>query len=98
MTNKLHTIKDAQYCLWYFRKYVDSEAKLIGSFGKGKTESMKDIDIFLPNSSPHESLKKTIKSDIEADSVEITDWDGWFFHNSVFGNVDVFFDISEFDH
>lgn len=106
MDNKLHTKKDAEYCVWYFKKHVCSGATLVGSFGKNKTESNHDIDIYLPN-----MLKKgfdngmrkikyrdKIKGLIDAKSVEATDWGGYFFHDSKFGNVDVFFDISKFDY
>lgn len=101
-----HTKKDAAYCLWYFRKHICSKAELIGSFGKGVLESKKDIDIYLPNFFPKgiavkmraEKLRTKIRLLIDAESVEITDWGGWFFHDSIFGNVDVFFDTSNFDY
>lgn len=38
MTQKLHTKKDAEYCLWYIKKYVCKDAQLIGSFGKGYSQ------------------------------------------------------------
>ena len=112
MENKLHTKKDAEYCLWYFKKYICAEAKLIGAFGKGAEQSQKDIDIYLPNFFPpawHDSnsdgtkmrawkLKEKIKNLLDAREVETTDWNGWFYYDTVFGNVDVFFDITEFDY
>lgn len=106
MAEKLHTKKDAEYCLWYIRRNICKDAKLIGAFGKGAEESKKDIDIYLPNFFPKGiavwmraiKLRNKISFLLEAESVEVTDWGGWFFHNTVFGNVDVFFDITEFDH
>lgn len=112
MEKKLHTKKDAEYCLWCIKKYICADAKLIGSFGKGAEQSEKDIDIYLPNFFPpawHDSkaegtkmrawkTREKIKHLIEAEKVEITDWGGWFYTNSIFGNVDIFFDITQFDY
>ena len=101
-----HTLKDAKYCLWYIRKYICKDAKLIGSFGKGALESQKDIDIYLPNFFPKginsgmraTKLREKIRMLTESESVEVTDWGGWFYHSTVFGNVDIFFDINQFDY
>jgi hypothetical protein len=46
------TKTDANYCLWFFKKFVCKKAILIGSFGKGADSSQKDIDIHLPNFFP----------------------------------------------
>lgn len=102
-----HTEKDAIYCLWYFRKHIWKNAVLIGGFGKGKKKSDHDIDIYLPgmlnrktetaNSMLRIKTGKKISLLLDAKKYESTDWGGWFFYNTVFGNVDVFFDISEFD-
>lgn len=102
----LHTEKDAQYCLWYIRKYICEDAKIVGSFSKGAKQSMKDIDIYLPNFFPKGiavwmraiKLRNKISFLLEAESVEVTDWGGWFFHNTAFGNVDIFFDVNNFDY
>lgn len=102
----MHTKKDAEYCLWYIKKYVCSEAKLIGSFSKGANHSEKDIDIYLPNFFPvginnkmrANKLKNKIALLLDCLEVENTDWGGWFFHKTIFGNVDIFFDISNFDY
>ncbi len=91
-----HTRKDAEYCLWYFKKHINENAELIGSFGKGAEFSEKDIDIYI-----HEGnleMKNQIMELIDAKDVELTDWGGLFFYESIFGNVDVFFDISDFDY
>ena len=42
--------------------------------------------------------KRKISKLLDAKRVESTDWGGWFFYDTVFGNVDVFFDISKFDY
>lgn len=105
MDKKLHTKKDAEYCLWYFKKHICKDAVLIGAFAKEKIESEHDIDIYLPNmfkkgfANWMRRIKygKKIQNAIDAEKYESTDWGGYFFHNSIFGNVDVFFDISEFD-
>jgi hypothetical protein len=95
---KLHTKKDAEYCLWYIKKHIFPNARLIGSFGKGAESSMKDIDIHIIDAKPINRNKQMFFDLLDAKGVEDTDWGGWFFHDTIFGNVDVFFDISEFDY
>ena len=106
MEEKIHTRKDAEYCLWYIKKYVCKDAKLIGGFGKGAEQSKKDIDIFLPNFFPQgvckemraAKLRSRISFLLDAERVETTDWGGWFYHNTIFGNVDIFFNIDDLDY
>ena len=31
--------REAEICLWYFKKHIHSGAELIGSFGKGREQS-----------------------------------------------------------
>lgn len=100
MAKKIHTKKDAEYCLWYFKKHIYANCELIGSFGKGTDQSLNDIDIYfnMNGKKPIEKYKTKFAKMLNATSVDDTDWGGWFFHNTVFGNVDVFFDITEFDY
>lgn len=109
MENKLHTKKDAEYCLWYFKKHMWPDAKLIGSLGRGCSESKNDIDIYIPDyveSKPitirsgmrKVKMKNKILTLLDAHSYESTDWGGYFLHNTIFGNIDVFFDIKNFDY
>lgn len=102
----VHSKKDADYCLWYIKKHICFDAVLIGSFSKGALYSNKDIDIYLPKFLPTgidinyrtNKLKAKLIYLLDAESVELTDWGGWFFHNTIFGNVDVFFNIDDFDY
>ena len=100
MEERLHTKKDAEYCLWYICKHIYPKARLIGSFGKGAETSMKDIDIhiMMDKKKPTDRDKRIFTKMLDAKSVEETDWGGWFFHDTAFGNVDIFFDVSEFDY
>ncbi len=96
MEKRLHTKKDAEYCLWYFKKYIHEDSKLIGSFAEGKETSDHDIDIFIPYKIRKPNLRDKSKfyEILDAKKVEDTDWGGWFFYDTPFGNVDVFFDIT----
>lgn len=76
------------------------EAQLIGSLGRGEN-STHDIDLFLPNSKLRKRRQlrgKLISILVPGAEIEETDWGGWFFHNSKFGNVDIFFSIRDFDY
>lgn len=95
---KVHTKKDAEYCLWYIRKHIFPRAKLIGSLGKGAEVSLNDIDIYVPKSNRTNKNKKIFTGLLDAKEVVDTDWGGWFFYDTPFGNVDIFFDITEFDY
>ena len=101
----IHTRKDAEFLLFFLQKTIDENAKLIGSFGKGKEESEHDIDILLP--SPNGFFRKRywtidfanyMKELLNAKSFEKTDWGGWYFHNTFFGDIDIFFTEKEFDY
>jgi hypothetical protein len=94
---RLHTRKDAEYCIWYIKKKISSKAVLIGSFGKGSESSMNDIDIYI-EIDKNDINKQVLLELLDAKSVDDTDWGGWFFHGTIFGNVDIFFDISEFNY
>lgn len=64
MEKKIHTKKDAEYCLWYFKKHICKDAVLIGAFAKDKAESEHDIDIYLPNMFKKGFAKAPIGEDI----------------------------------
>lgn len=90
--------KEAELCLWYVRKWIYEKAELIGSFGKGAETSTHDIDIHVQRKIGETRDKVRMKKLLDADSVEDTDWGGWYFHNTPFGDVDIFFDTSKFDY
>ena len=104
--SKFITQREANLCLWYFKKHIDSGAQLVGSFGKGICVSNHDIDIYLPSvikegfdvGMRKVKMRNKIEHMLDAKKVEATDWGGYYFHDTPFGDVDTFFDISQFDH
>jgi tRNA nucleotidyltransferase (CCA-adding enzyme) len=67
--------------------------KLIGSLGKGSDISEHDIDILIPiseNEWNEGSRRKAIHLLGGCSSWEVTDWGGWFLHDTPFGEVDIF--------
>lgn len=69
-------------------------AELIGSFGRGKPTSEHDIDVLLLNVRPAAKLhlREALRKLLNASSVEDTDLGSWYFHDTIYGNVDVFFE------
>lgn len=108
--NKLHTKKDAENLLYLLKKSGFSDARLIGSFGKNAEQSMHDIDVLLPNYKKTKRLENKLtfllepKASIRSNGtyaengVTYTDWGGIYFHNTYFGDVDVFFSTKDFDY
>lgn len=84
-----HDVNSARYLIHLFRLYVDSDARLIGSLGKGKKVSDHDIDVLLPNSTLRDAGR--IKKLLRAGKGERTDWGGIYFRHTFWGDVDVFF-------
>lgn len=112
-TSTIHTRETAERCLAFFKKHIHPDTQLIGSFGKGAEISLKDIDLYIPDYLPADwhtnkdihiivrstNLKRMLHRKLHPSHVEITDWPGIFLHETVlFGNIDIFFDISEFDY
>lgn len=98
MKNRLHTIEDAESVLNILQKNISSNATLIGSFGKGKLTSDHDIDILISDKDFTNELKTEIFKLLNAESVEDTDWGGWYFNNTAFGDVDIFYTTEYFDY
>ena len=73
------------------------KVKLIGSLGKGAHESKHDIDIHI-TCKQTDRLKNDLKLILRPEKVENTDWGGWYFHGTPFGDVDVFFTTKNFDY
>ena len=46
----------------------------------------------------NEELKNKIFYLLNAESVENTDWGGWYFNNTDFGDVDIFYTTEDFDY
>lgn len=74
-----------------------TDAKLIGSFGKGNIESNHDIDVLL-NEQKTEELENKLKNLFRPTHIEYTDWGGIYYHNTQFGNIDIFFSTKKFDY
>ena len=107
----IHTKKDADNLLYFLKKTGFPKAKIIGSIGKGAKKSKHDIDVLLSGFKRTKELegrlrfllepKREYKSDkkrILAYAVTKTDWGGLYFHNTYFGNVDIFFTTKDFDY
>lgn len=93
---RLHTLEDATTVLNLIQDNISSSAELIGGFGKGKTTSMHDIDILIPNKDI--TIKNDLMRLLNAESVEGTDWGGLYYNNTPYGDVDIFFTTEEFDY
>lgn len=98
-----HSVESAESLVNFLKEKIPhNDFKLIGSLSKGKDVSENDIDVHIilgENSSKNFFLKLILKNHLEPESIENTDWGGWFFHKTkVYGNVDFFFDVSEFDY
>lgn len=98
LNKKLHTINDANNVLNIIHKNISKNATLIGGFGKGKTTSMHDIDILIPDVDFDEVFKEKIVNLLNAKSVESTDWGGLYFNDTDFGDVDIFYTTEDFDY
>lgn len=98
---KLHTKNDAEFLIFFLHKMGFSDAKLIGGFGKGKETSEHDIDVLikiLPSPVNMINFSENMKELLDADSFEYTDMKSWYFHNTFFGDVDIFFSTEHFDY
>ncbi len=90
--------------IWFLKSHYGEsveEAKLIGSLAK-KGYSNNDIDIYIPRIFPKGGVSEKqfiedLKIKLEAKSVIETDWGGYYFKDTHYGDVDIFFDISKFD-
>ena len=76
-------------------KYLEDNkihSKIIGSL-EYKTESSHDIDIVITNPSDSTFLRFTLRRLLSNSNSRIvfTEWDGIFFYDTYFGNVDIFF-------
>ena len=96
-TGKTHTRCAAECLLHLLRKTVSEDASLIGSFGRGAETSEHDIDVLVPGARRTVRLRNKITHLLDADRVTDTDWGGWYFHDTFYGDVDVFFSTKDFD-
>lgn len=91
-----YTEEDGVAVVLLLHEYGFQNCELIGSLSR-EGVSNNDIDIYIPNGSlaDKEVLKNILMT---SGVVEETDWGGIFFTDTQFGNVDIFFDKSEFDY
>ncbi len=89
--------RDAECLVHFLQKTIYGKIKLIGSFGKNKKSSKHDIDILLSGKKKTVRLRNHIKNLLDAKKVEDTDWGGWYFHDTFYGDVDIFFTTKNFD-
>lgn len=102
-SKSIHTRQEALSLIGLLKQHLpQNDYKLIGSLSKDKLISMNDVDVHIilgENSSKNIFLKKLLEKLLEPESIENTDWGGWYFHKTKeFGNVDFFFDIDKFDY
>lgn len=96
--NRVHTLDDAKVVLDILQKNVSNNSSLIGGFGKGNLTSNHDIDVLIPDMEFNDELKSKIFNLLNAQSVEDTDWGGWYFNNTDYGDVDIFYTTEDFDY
>lgn len=92
----IHTPQLAEKLLSLLKE-IDSEARLLGSLAEGKSSSH-DIDVLFPSVNRTPELKETLTAALVPERVVETDWEGFYFFNTIFGDVDIFFDTSEFTY
>lgn len=98
LNERLHSKEDAESALKVIHKNISKAAILIGGFGKGKTSSEHDIDILIPDKKFTVDLRDRLLKLLNAESVEDTDWGGWYFNSTDFGDVDIFYTTEDFDY
>ena len=65
---------------------------------KVKKTSHHDIDILIPNKKFNSTLKNKLKKLLNTKSVENTDWGGWYFNDTDFGDIDIFHTTKDFEY
>lgn len=95
---KIHTKLQAECLLHLLNKTISDKIKLIGSFGRGTEMSEHDIDVYIPNKRKTINLKHKLIHLLDAREVVDTDWGGWYFYDTFYGDVDVFFTTKDFDY
>ncbi len=86
----IYTISKAKKVEDWFRKEIAKSVVLIGSHSKGRS-SKHDIDIYLSKVNVSPIIGRIIGKKLKCSSFEKTDWGGYFYHDTIFGEIDVFF-------
>lgn len=95
---KQHTKEKADFLVWLLRKLISKETRLIGSLGRGELLSDHDIDVLIPDRTNTHYMKDKLFDLLDATEVVDTDWGGFYFRDTYFGDVDVFFSTKDFDY
>lgn len=95
-----HTKRDAEILVFFLKKMSFEDVKLLNSFSKGVETSEHDIDILFPYKKRFNTIDfaNWMKELLDAQSFEKTDMGSWYFHNTFFGNVDMFCNTEIFDY
>jgi len=82
--------------VFFLKKTGFADARLIGSLGRGSS-STHDIDVLLPLTKKSKEVERSLTFLLEPKGgVSHTDWGGYYFHDTPFGDVDVFFTTKDF--
>lgn len=95
----IHTRQMASDAIEKLWKHGFCHIMLIGSLGKGADTSEHDIDILIPHYKKSKILKQKLEKILKPKGkIELTDWGGYYFNDTIYGNVDIFFSIQDFDY
>jgi len=94
---KKYKLEDAQKLKKYL-KQLGVEVDIIGSVARDG-ESERDMDFWIRNHENTPKFREYLKvCCLHNASFVKTDWDGLFFARTLWGSLDFFFDVSEFDY
>ncbi len=93
---KTYTKRDAEQLKKYL-KQRGIEVDIIGSVARDGT-SEHDIDFWVRSHENTPKFREYLKFVLNNATYVKTDWDGLFFAKTLWGALDLFFDISEFDY
>jgi hypothetical protein len=95
-----HTQEMAGRLQYIVYRVISKDSKIIGKLGRGNenTISYHDIDLLLPGMKVNKKLIDDLSKILKPRDYELTDWGGVFFHDTKFGDVDVFFNTKDFTY
>lgn len=93
-----HTVKMGLSLIRHLRENGFLNAELIGSVGKGRS-SDHDIDVLLKDYENTSLILSKLCVIFSDNSRYVsTDWGGFFFYDTKWGNIDLFFSTDQFDY
>ena len=87
----IHTVKMAAAALSFIKSNFDDTAVLIGSLSKGE-ESNHDIDVLIAGRKRDIETRDRLIILLHPTEFEYTDWGGIYFSNTLWGDIDIFFE------